>query len=173
MNTDSQRKPNHSPKRVVKILGGLFLILVVLVGLLAVVYFVQKRGANRERVEWKDAALQRLAGMSLTNSLILQELSDPNTTFGWIHDNVLVITNGEYIVYASKHGANSGFVDHLFLGHCSDGRWIYSTYHFCNSMAGAFADSPGSIAEFSEIYSAREFDGVSDECLKHTCPPED
>ena len=43
------------------------------------------------------------------------------------------MTNGEYIVYAYRHGANNGFVDHLFLGHGSDGRWLYSTYHFCNS----------------------------------------
>jgi len=80
------------------------------------------------------------------------------------------MTNGEYIIYAFWHGANSGFVDHLFLGHCSDGRWLYSTYHFCNHMAGADADPPGSINEFAATYSAREFDGKSDMCLKHTWP---
>jgi hypothetical protein len=81
------------------------------------------------------------------------------------------MTNGEYIIYAFWHGANSGFVDHLFLGHCSDGRWLYSTYHFCTHMAGADADPPGSINEFETTYWAREFDGKSDVCLKHTWPP--
>ena len=162
-----------------KILGGLFLTLATLVALLAAVYFVQKQGAARERANWKDSAIERLAGLSLTNGLVLQELdelgdkSNPSVHFGWTHNNVLQMTNGQYIVYEFMHGANNGFVDHLFLGHCSDGRWIYSTYHFCNSMVGAFVDPPGSIDEFSKIYSAREFDGVSNDCLNHTWPPGD
>jgi len=80
------------------------------------------------------------------------------------------MTNGEYLVYASRHGFNSGFVDHLFLAHGSDGRWYYSTYHFCNSMVGADVDPPGSITEFASKYAAREFDGKSDVCLLHTWP---
>jgi hypothetical protein len=44
-------------------------------------------------------------------------------------------------------------------------------YHFCNSMAMIRGDDPPrSIAEFATIYSAREFDGKSDECLRHTWP---
>jgi len=82
------------------------------------------------------------------------------------------MTNSEYIIYAFRHGANNGFVDHLFLGHCSDGRWLYSTYHFCTMMAAVRGDEPpGSIAEFETRYSVREFDGNSDQCLKHTWPP--
>ena len=88
-----------------------------------------------------------------------------------MHDQVLLMTNGEFVIYASRHGANNGFVDHLFLGHCSDGRWLYSTFHFCNSMAMIRGeDPPGSIAEFAKRYSAREFDGKSDKCLQHTWP---
>jgi hypothetical protein len=95
----------------------------------------------------------------------------PNVDFGWAHDHVLLMTNGEYIIYASRHGANSGFIDHLFLGRGSDGRWLYSTYHFCNSMCGIRGeDLPGSITEFATRFFAREFDGKSDECLQHTWP---
>jgi len=74
------------------------------------------------------------------------------------------------VVYASRHGFNNGFVDHLFLAHGSDGRWYYSTYHFCNSMAAAAPDPPGSIQEFVSQYAVREFDGKSDVCLQHTWP---
>ncbi len=64
------------------------------------------------------------------------------------------MTNGEYIVYDYWHGANNGFVDHLFLGHSSDGRWLYSTYHFCNHMAMVVGDEPpGSNAEFAKRYA--------------------
>ena len=31
-------------------------------------------------------------------------------------------------------------------------------------------DPPASIAEFAARYAVREFDGKSDECLKHTWP---
>jgi len=88
-----------------------------------------------------------------------------------VGERVLLMTNDEYLVYASRHGFNSGFVDHLFLARGSDGRWYYSTYHFCNGMVAAMSDDPpGSIAEFARTYSAREFDGKSDVCLQHTWP---
>lgn len=84
------------------------------------------------------------------------------------------MTNGEFIVYAYRHGANNGFIDHLFLGHGSDGRSLYSNYHFCNSRAMIRADEPpASIAEFAKRYAAREFDGKSDACLQHTWPDKD
>ena len=92
-----------------------------------------------------------------------------NGSFGWIHDHVLLMTNGEFIIYEYRHGANDYFPPHLFLGHCSAGRWLYSSYHFCNNMNMiAGDDPPGSVAEFKTTYSAREFDGKSDECLKLT-----
>jgi hypothetical protein len=73
----------------------------------------------------------------------------------WAGEHVLLMINGEYLTYASRHDFNSGFVDHLFLAHGSDGRWPYSTNHFCNEIAGArFDEPPGSIAEFARTYSA-------------------
>lgn len=129
------------------------------------------------RADWKTATLPRLTALSLNNEDISRELETLKEGRGagehqeWAGDHVLLMTNGEYLVYASRHGFNSGFVDHLFLAHCSDGRWLYSTYHFCNQMAGArFDEPPGSIAEFATRYSAREFDGKSDVCLQHTWP---
>ena len=81
------------------------------------------------------------------------------------------MTNGEFLVFAFRHGFNDEFVDHLFLAHGSDGRWYYSTYHFCNQMAAVITDEPpGSIAEFTRRYSVREFDGKSDICLQPTGP---
>jgi hypothetical protein len=144
---------------------------------LAGVWWLAKQKAARERAQWKGPTLGRLAGLSVTNEQISTELDQirnptPSLNFGWAHEHVLLMTNGQYIIYAFRHGANNGFVDHLFLGHGSDGRWLYSTYHFCNSMAGVAGDDPpGSIAEFEKHYSVREFDGKSDECLKHTWPP--
>jgi hypothetical protein len=148
----------------------LFIVLSV-VGL----WWIVKQNAAYDRAKWKDSTLVRLAGLSITNEESRQELETlkpgPDfNDFGWAHDHVILMTNGEYIIYASRHGANNLF-DHLFLGHGSDGQWLYSTYHFCNSMNMLRGDDPpGSIAEFAKKYSAREFNGRSDECLKHTWP---
>ena len=81
----------------------------------------------------------------------------------------VLMTNGEHIIYECRHGANIYFPPHLFLGHCSDGRWLYSSYHFCNSMrtftmaallfvhvaaTPGRAESPATISPFRAISSA-------------------
>src|SRR5262249_32474248 len=133
---------------------------------------------ERARKSWKDKALVKLAKTSMTNESVLTEIDQikhptPSLDFGWAHEPVLLMTNGEFLVYAFRHGFNNGSVDHLFLARGSDGRWYYSTYHFCNSMAAlAGDDPPGSISEFASKYAAREFDGKSEACLQHTWPEE-
>jgi len=129
---------------------------------------------ERERATWKTAALERLAATSLTKEDITRELAIWSSTDhqAWTGENVLTMKNGEYLIFAFRHGFNNGFIDHLFLAHGSNGHWYYSTYHFCNQMAGIIGDdSPGSIAEFASRYAAFEFDGKSDVCLQHTWPP--
>lgn len=131
---------------------------------------------ERARTQWKNETLPRLAGMSIEDEQIRTELYQiknptPTVNVGWAHDHVLLMTNGECIIYAFRHGFNSGLVDHLFLAHGTDNKWYYSTYHFCSSMVMIRGDdAPGSIEEFAQRYSLREFDGNSDECLKHTWP---
>ncbi len=161
-------------KRIALILASVLLLILALpVGCWGVVQYK----FTRVRQNWKNAALRRLADTSLTNGQILVELDQirhptPSLNFGWAHDHVILMTNGQYLVYAFWHGFNSGAVDHLFLAHGTDGKWYYSTYHFCNHMAGILGDDPAaSISEFASTYSLREFDGKSDECLKHTWPP--
>lgn len=148
-------------------------LVLLLFGLRAMVHHKYERA----RTDWMVATLPQLAGLSFTNAEIKQEIESLKMSAAqpdrriWTGDHVLLMTNSEFLVYSFYHGFNSGFIDHLFLAHGSDGRWYYSTYHFCNSMAAVFADEqPGSIAEFARRYSVREFDGKSDVCLQHTWP---
>lgn len=150
-----------------------FILVAAIVGLRS----LAKQNNLRARADWKAATLPRLAALSITNDQIHQELDElkadasPKMNWGWAHDHVLLMTNGDFLIYAFRHGFNSGTVDHLFVAHGSDGRWWYSTYHFCNHMVGVRSDDPpGSIAEFAKRYSVREFDGKSDECLRKTWP---
>jgi hypothetical protein len=152
-------------------------VLVLLAGGVFGMWWLAKQKAAHERSRWKGPALERLASLTTTNETVQEEIADlmagptPNIDRGWIHDHVLLMTNGEHIVYAYRHGANNGFVDHLFLGRGSDGRWLYSSFHFCNSMAMISGENPpGSIVEFAERYAVREFDGRSDDCLQRTWP---
>lgn len=127
------------------------------------------------RTVWKTSALERLASLSLDNEIIRKELEALQASRGeggsqnWIGENVLIMSNSEYLVYASRHGSSRDFVDHLFLAHGSDGRWYYSSYHFCNNMVMLMSDEPpDSIVDFVSRYAAREFDGKSDVCLQST-----
>jgi hypothetical protein len=132
---------------------------------------------KRDRAAWKAPTLERLASLSTTNDQFRREFetikmeASPNEHYLWAQDQLIVMTNGEYLVYAFRHGFNNGSLDHLFLAHGSDGRWFYSSYHFCSHMAGVLGDAPpGSIDEFAKRYFAREFDGKSDICLERTWP---
>jgi len=173
MNSPDQA-PSNALRRFLRLVVVLLLVLLFIVSTAAGVWWFAGQKARRARVLWKGPALERLAAATVTNEDLHQEWEQLKTDQGshrWTGDHLLLMTNGEYVVFAFRHGANSGFVDHLFLGHGSDGRWYYSTYHFCNSMAAVRGeDPPGSIAEFARRYSAREFDGRSDECLRHTWP---
>jgi hypothetical protein len=157
-------------RKFTAILLILFLLAVCVLGFRCFLKYKYEHG----RARWKDATLKRLSLLSVTNEEISQELSmlkssKPGMDLGWAGDNVLLMTNGEYVIYAFRHGFNDGFVNHLLLGHGSDGRWLYSTYHFHAPIEGS-SDPPGSINEFCKRYSAREFDGISDVCLEKTWP---
>ncbi len=159
-------------RKVIILLAIPALLILSLFCLRAMVHYKYERA----RTDWMVATLPQLASTSMTNAEILTEIDQikhptPNLDFGWAHEHVILMTNGEFLVYSFYHGFNTGFIDHLFLAHGSDGRWYYSTYHFCTRMIEVVGeDQPGSIAEFAKRYSVREFDGKSDVCLQHTWP---
>lgn len=157
-----------------KLVNGLATLL-VLFGLVFGGWSALRYRYERIRADWKSGALARLTSLPITNEKVGLELEPLKARRAaaanpeWVSDRILLMTNGEHIIYEYRHGKNDHFPPHLFLGHCSDGRWLYSSYHFCNGMAMVrFDDPPGSIDEFARKYSARVFDGKSDECLTLT-----
>lgn len=160
--------------RLFRGIAALFVgLLLLLVGLFLVVDYWMEA----QRAEWKTATLAHLAEAELRDPFVQSELrsltSDPaNTPIGsWAGQKVIKMTNGEHLVYDFRHGANIGYLDHLFLARGSNGRWYYSTYHFCNMLTGIRMDNPpSSISDFASKYWLREFDGKSDICLESTAP---
>jgi hypothetical protein len=131
------------------------------------------------------AVLPQLSSLTADDPAIREELqflaeahrrsSQPNDDplgegfIEWTGERVLRMTNGSYLCYRFRHGKNQGYVPHLFLARSSDGRYFYSSFHFCTRMGIVrMDDPPGSLNEFMRRYAVREFDGASLECLQQT-----
>ncbi len=87
------------------------------------------------------------------------------------HSDILVMKNGEWIVCQSActKEKTKNLRKDLFIGRASDGKWYYSTFHFCiNKCVLTFEDQPRTLAEFIDGYWLVEFDGKSDACLELT-----
>ena len=133
-----------------------------------------------ERKQWKEQAIARIGTHSgdlkmISNEIAVLHAEAANQSGdGWIGTNVVLLTNGEWLVYENNCVKEPNHIHDLFLARGSDGQWYYSTFHFCIDMIvpRTMEDKgpPGSISEFTNRYSAHEFDGKSDECLKKTWP---
>jgi len=81
--------------------------------------------------------------------------------------------NGDWLAYANICQKEDHRIRDLFLGRGSDGRWYYSTYHFCIGMVVLkMEEQSDDLAGFAKTYYLRPFDGHSDKCLQETWPPD-
>lgn len=143
----------------------------------------QARLHSKGRKQWKESALKSILVQGTNSQWITNEIAklrleaaqDPEG--GWVGTNLLVMTNGEWLLYQNNCVKEPSHLHDLFLARGSDGKWYYSTFHFCIGMVvlrmgGATEEpgAPGSLAEFVKTYAVREFDGKSDVCLEKTWP---
>lgn len=141
----------------------------------------QRRLRAPERKQWKEQALARVNASSRNAQMISNEVAvlhaeaQTQSGDGWIGMSLVLMTNGEHLVYSHIDAKQDRRVSDLFLARGSDGKWYYSTYHFCINMITLRTEimgesKRGSIREFASEYALHEFDGQSDECLKKTWP---
>lgn len=166
-------------KKKLLIGAGVFLLICV-----AVFVLLPKPEERRlrapERKQWKEQAIARVSAGSRDRQMISNEIAALHAEVanqsgdGWIGTNLVLMTNGEYLVYSHIDAKQDRRIHDLFIAHGSDGKWYYSTFHFCIDMivlrGGMWGERTGSIAEFAKIYSVREFVGKSDDCLEKTWP---
>jgi hypothetical protein len=89
----------------------------------------------------------------------------------WVGDGVLLMKNGDWIAYEGICSKQDPRIHDLFIGRGSDGKWYYSTFHFCIRMTVLRVMEewqPDSLAQFVDAYLLVPFDGRSDECLNAT-----
>lgn len=153
---------------------------VVFLGVLAGVFVALHpwnalRGGARRA--WKDAALgkiqQRVSDKAWQARAIgALPTTRPSVIGGWVGDEILTMRNGDWIVCQNICRKEDGRIPDLFLGYGSDGRWYYSTFHFCRGKVVLRNEGqPDDLPQFVRRYWLTPFDGRSDQCLTTTWTP--
>lgn len=165
-------------KKRLLIAGAVVLLGLAALGLAALMGGEQLN--SRARKQWKNQAITEITQRTRDTSSVLKEIesltkkpSVESEWDRWISKDLIVMTNGEWMVYRNICVKEPGHIPDLFIGRGSDGKWYYSTYHFCIRMLvlKTMLDQPESLTKFRNDCYLREFDGRSDECLKKTWPP--
>jgi hypothetical protein len=159
-------------------LGKIAGLLAIAVIMLTVVYSQYRQHARRA---WKEGAIPEIARdaddpLWVSNQVALLRSSPPGDRHiiagPWLSDRMILMKTGEWLVYRSHCSkASPHQVSDIFLAKNSEGKWYYSTLHFCVGMIALVMiqeTQPNTLSEFVKEYNLREFDGCSDECLKAT-----
>jgi len=157
------------------------IVLAVIVVLALVAGILAVKSGDRlhapARKQWKEQALSDITGrIADANWLALEmkkvKASAASDTQLWFSDGLIVMSNADWIAYAAECSKKDSRIHDIFIGRGSDGKWYYSTYHFCIGMLELRMDDQSeSLTNFLAKYFAREFDGRSDDCLEKTWPP--
>jgi hypothetical protein len=153
------------------------LLLALLILSLAVFVVLQYRGHTRKA--WKNAALAHLAEDVKDLAWVskrLKELEqagpdDSETEGGWFKRDFVLMKDGEWMAFRSICRKEDWRINNLLVGYGSDGRWYYSTYHFCiGASVFRMYGQPDSLVAMAKQYRLLPFDGKSDESLEKTWP---
>ena len=167
----------HKPSRLISVMVGLVLFLFCGTALLP--WFLKFRSQAARR-HWKNEAIPAIASWAgdppwrAQEMMILTNRTTDGRVLaeGWLTDKMILTGSGEWLVYMSHCSkAKPHNVKDIFLARGSDGKWYYSTFHFCVGMVGLRGEQetqPPDLKMFVHEYHLREFDGQSDECLKKT-----
>ena len=132
------------------------------------------------RKQWKDKAIAAIAETCRNTNWITNELRrmtaipppDSNSD-QWLSQQLVLLKNGEWLAYTNKCRKEDSKIHDIFVARGSDGKWYYSTYHFCINMVTLRIDpQQESLSQFAQTYFLRAFDERTDECLEKTWPPQ-
>ena len=135
--------------------------------------------SERRRIAWKNAAAEEVARQSADRASvddkvaqIAKAVTAPGGQDAWLGESVAVMRDGQWIVFRSACVHEHQLLGDIFLGKASDGRWYYSSFHFCCDMLVPRIDGrPADLSEFRRRYALREFDGTSDDAIRPTWAP--
>lgn len=134
-------------------------------------------GMNSQRLRrnWKNQTVVELARLSSdrdwvnTQVAVVQKQISTGTQGAWVGEHVVVMRDGQWVVFRNECNHWHQLLGDIFIGKASNGRWYYSSYHFCCQMiVPKMDDQPADLSTFARNYFLREFDGNSDEAISKT-----
>ena len=146
----------------------------------AIVFLRPPSRQSSARRAWKEKSIADIAARIVASSwptnefahLKAQSTNESSEDASWFSDHIIVTRKGEWLAYANICQKQDRRIPDLFLARGSDGRWYYSTYHFCIGMIVLRMDEqPEDLTAFAKTYFLQSFDGQSDDCLQKTWPP--
>ena len=146
-----------------------FVILIIVAVLVAIVASRPDQYHTAERIEWKDNAIAELSTIDPS----LNILPVTYTHEEWFSPQGLLMKDGSWIACRAMCSKENSDIYDIFIGIGSNGKWYYSTYHFCIGLYTVMEEQPATLNSFIEQCSLVEFDGKSDDCLLSTWPTED
>ncbi len=165
-------------KKPLIIVAGCVLLLV---GIVAMAFLRAPSLQSAARREWKQRNIAEITARVAdpawpTNESVHLEAPGTNETgsdASWLSERIIVTRKGDWLAFANSCQKQDGRIADIFLARASDGRWYYSTYHFCIDMVALRMDGqPEDLATFTRTYFLQAFDGKSDDCLQKTWPPD-
>ena len=144
---------------------------------LAIAWFPFDISGSRGRREFKERAIAQIERRWNDKAWLEAEIARIKAKAGrhegnWFSDELLLAKNGEWMVCQSvcPKEQNTTVKKDLFIGRGSDGKWYYSSFHFCVGKCVLEMEGwqPESLNEFVVAYCLEPFDGRSDDCFKPT-----
>ncbi len=163
-------------KRLIAIASVLLALLVMA----AVVIATRFAPSASARKAWKEKSIAEISSRINDSAWVTNELAqirargtnDPSDSDGWLSERLIVMRNGDWLAYANICQKEDRRIQDLFLARASDGRWYYSTFHFCKGMIVLrMEEQSEDLPAFASAYYLHSFDGHSDQCLQKTWPP--
>ncbi len=162
-------------RKVFAIAGACTVLLAVTATAVALL-FIPSSGSRRA---WKEKAIAKISSQVAQPTWPRNEVArlshrgtnDPSDSDRWLSEHVILMRNGDWLTYSSVCQKENRRIADLFIARGSDGRWYYSTFHFCVGMLDLkMEDQSENLPAFVKAYYLRPFDGHSDECLQKTWP---
>lgn len=133
------------------------------------------------QAEWKAEAVRRISRLSSDAQWIAQSKADlakirmPDDPFETPKSaDMILLKNDEWLVYRSIAGKEDWRFDDLFIAKGSDGKWYYSTFHFCIGLVVLnMHPQVDSLEQFRKAYFLREFSGDPASPMPRTWRPQD
>ncbi|HEY8748399.1 MAG TPA: hypothetical protein VIM11_10515 [Tepidisphaeraceae bacterium] len=138
--------------------------------------------SDRLRKNWTAQTIPQIAALSDDRSWLAKQTSAVATQLNakpaeqgtWLTDQFTVMRDGQYIIFKNECVHRHQLLGDIFIAKASNGRWYYSSFHFCCEMVVPRMErQPADLETFIDEYFLKEFDGNTDsrEPIKPTWTP--